>query len=53
MGRPTENPKDIVIRARITEKENQMLNECVNKLGMTKTDIIVKGIELVYKEINK
>lgn len=51
MGRPTENPKDIVIRARITEKENQMLNECVEKLRMTKTDIIVKGIELIYEKL--
>ena len=49
MGRPTDNPKNIVIRARISEEENSLLNECVEKSGKAKTDIIVEGIKLVHK----
>lgn len=49
MGRPTDSPKSIVIRARISEEENRMLNDCIEKLGKTKTDVIVEGIRLVYE----
>lgn len=49
MGRPTDSPKSIVIRARISEEENRMLNDCIDKSGKTKTDVIVEGIRLVYE----
>lgn len=29
----------------------ERLNYCIEKTGMTKTDVIRKGIELVYNEI--
>lgn len=53
MGRPTTNPKTIRLEIRLSESENILLEECVRKTGHSKTDIIVKGISLVNKELNK
>ena len=53
MGRPTTNPKTIRLEIRLSEPENALLEECVNKTGRTKSEIIIKGIALVNKEINK
>ncbi|WP_455631573.1 hypothetical protein [Megamonas sp.] len=53
MGRPTENPKIIQTRIRMTKDEANMLNECASKLGKTKTDIIIMGIQKIYQEIKK
>ena len=53
MGRPTTNPKTIRLEIRLSESENVLLEECVRKTGRSKTDIIVKGISLVNKELNK
>ena len=50
MGRPTENPKIIIqTRIRMTKDEASMLNECAIKLGKTRTDIIIMGIQKVYQ----
>lgn len=49
-GRPTENPKKIRLEIRLTEEQSEMLTECANNLNMTKTDIIVKGIETIHQK---
>lgn len=51
MGRPTENPKNIQTRIRMTEEEAQKLEFCAKEMNLTKTDIVILGIEKVYQEI--
>ena len=53
MGRPTTNPRNIDLKIRLSEAENEMLNKCVTATGRTRTDIIVKGVSMVYKELQK
>lgn len=53
LGRPTDNPKNIQARIRMTQDEADMLNKCAEKLNMTKTDVIVKGIKLVFESIKR
>lgn len=53
MGRPTTNPRTNRIQIRIADNELNTLNECSEKLKITRTDVIVKGIELVKKSIKK
>lgn len=48
-GRPTVDPKKVRLEIRLTEKQSQMLEECARDLNMTKTDVIVKGIEEIYQ----
>ena len=52
MGRPKTN-RNVRLELRLTEAENKMLEECSQLTGKRRTDVIVKGIALVYKELNK
>ena len=52
MGRPTDNPKTNRLEIRLNCSDNALLNECVEKSGKTKTDIIVEGIRLVHKGLS-
>lgn len=53
MGRPTEDPKKHETRIRMSDREVEMLEICCKKTGMTKADVIRKGIELVYREVSE
>lgn len=52
-GRPTDNPKPNRESFRLSNDDIEKLELCMNKTGMTKTDIIRKGIDLVYQEVMK
>lgn len=52
-GRPTEDPKRSRVQMRISERESEMLEFCCKKTGLTKADVIRRGIELVYKELTE
>ena len=46
-GRPKEsNPRNKRFEVRMTQEQEQLLAECSEKAGITKTDVIIKGIEL-------
>lgn len=53
MGRPTNNPRVIQTRIRMTEAEAAMLEECAKVLNKTKTEIVITGIKKVYADIKK
>ena len=53
MGRPTENPKGHYTGIRLSDDEVKKIDFCMKKTGMTKTDVLRKGIDLVYQEITK
>lgn len=50
---PSKDPKRNDTRIRLTDSEREKLNFCAEKTGMTKADIIRKGIDLVYQETVK
>jgi predicted DNA-binding protein len=50
---PSKNPKRNDTRIRLSDEEWEKLSFCAEKTGMTKTDIIRKGINLVYQEVTK
>ena len=50
---PTENPRNIRFTARLTLEEAKILQECADKLNISRTEVVVKGIKLVKSEINK
>lgn len=52
-GRPTINPKQNRESFRLSDSDMEKLKFCMKEMGMTKTDIIRKGIELVYQEAKK
>lgn len=53
-GRPKiENPKNVRLEIRLTKQENNLLNECAERLNSTKTEVINKGIQMVKEELDK
>lgn len=52
-GRPTDNPKNLSTRIRMSEDDIQRLEFCCEKLGKTKAEIIRMGIQKVYEELQK
>lgn len=51
MGRPTNNPRTKNLNIRISEKELEMLRECSEFLEITRANVLMMGLEKVYKKI--
>lgn len=52
-GRPTDNPKKHETRIRMSDEDVQMLEYCAKTLGITKAEVIRRGIKEVYAKIKK
>lgn len=51
VGRPkSENPKNRQVKIKMTEQEFQSLRDLAEKKSMTKTEVVMRGIELVKAE---
>lgn len=53
MGRPTDSPKIVVKRARISVEEAEKLKSCAQKLKKSESDILRLGVEEVYQKYVK
>lgn len=54
-GRPPKAGKtrNKSLNVRLTEEELEDLEYCSNKMGVSRTDIIVSGVRLIKEKINK
>ena len=52
-GRPTDNPKNLNTRIRLSDEDVQMLEFCAEKTGLTKSEIIRQGIREVYEKLKE
>lgn len=52
-GRPTDNPKTLNTRIRMSKEDIDKLEYCCKKTGKLKSEIIREGIDKVYKELKK
>lgn len=52
-GRPTQEPKYHRESFRLSDSDLEKIQFCMEQTGMTKTDVIRKGVDLVYKELTK
>ena len=51
-GRPKkENPRNISLNIRLTRDEAKMLQDCADLLEITRTNVIVKGVQKVMDEL--
>lgn len=54
IGRPPkENPKNVELGIRLTEETANKLKACADALGVSRTEIIEMGINLVEKSLQK
>ena len=44
LGRPTDNPKEIVLKIRLDKGSEEMLKECLDQMKLSKAEIIRRGI---------
>lgn len=52
-GRPTDDPKTLNTRIRLSEEDVSMLEYCCERTGKKKAEIIRMGIKKVYDELKK
>lgn len=52
-GRPTKEPKSNKKTYRLSDEDMKKLEFCVEKTGLSATDIVRRGIDLVYQETIK
>ena len=50
---PKDNPRDINLNIRVTKEEAQLIQDCANALDTTRTEVIIKGVQLVKAELEK
>lgn len=50
MGRPTTDPKTHVARLRLSDNEKAKLDECCTLSGMSITDVLKLGIDMVHQK---
>lgn len=48
-----ENRKTNVVNIRLSDEEMRMLQNCMDRTGMTKTGVIRAGIQLVSEKIEE
>lgn len=49
----TDNPRNIRLEIRLTKSENEMLETCAKRMHATKTQVLIKGVEMVKEELDK
>ena len=52
-GRPTDEPKNLNTRVRLSDDDVSMLEYCCKETGKKKSEIIRLGIRKVYEELKK
>ncbi|MFR1863170.1 MAG: hypothetical protein ACLTJQ_07055 [Dialister invisus] len=53
MGRPTNSPKDVMVRVRMDKTTLSKLDKCVDLKGSNRSQVIRDAIVLVYSKIKK
>lgn len=52
-GRPTDDPKTLNTRVRLSQEDVDRLNYCSEVTGKTKAEIIRDGIKAIYNGLKK
>lgn len=52
-GRPTDDPKTLSTRVRLSQEDINRLEYCAKKTGQSKADIIRQGIKSIYDSLKQ
>lgn len=53
MGRPTDNPKDIVLKVYFDKETAEKLDKCIEELEVSKSEVVRRGIHKMYDDLEK
>ena len=51
IGRPTENPKEIMIRVRVDSETLEKLDKCVEMFYPNRSEVMRQGINQIYNDL--
>lgn len=52
-GRPTDNPKDIVLKIHLDQGSHDRLEECSKEMGVSKAEVIRQGIQKMHDDLKE
>ncbi|MCL2636967.1 MAG: hypothetical protein FWD48_01220 [Oscillospiraceae bacterium] len=53
MGRPTDDPKNLSTRIRLSDKDIEMIDFCCDFYSITKAEAIRRGVKELYEKAKK
>ncbi len=53
LGRPTDNPKDITIKIRFDKNTAEMLEECSEKMNVSRAEVVRRGVQKMHEGLPK
>lgn len=53
IGRPTDNPKDIMFKTRLDKDTSDKLDECSEKMKVPKAEVVRRGVHLIHDGLEK
>lgn len=53
MGRPTDSPKDYMLRVRLDAQTLAMLDACCEENGTSRSEVVREGIKRQYADLKK
>jgi hypothetical protein len=52
IGRPTDDPKGLMIKTRVSESDMHKIKLCCERLKLTQAELIRQGIDKIFSELN-
>lgn len=53
LGRPTDSPKDITMKIRFDKETAGKLEECSEKLQISRAEVVRRGVKKMYEDLPK
>ena len=53
MGRPTDNPKNTMIKFRVDAETVQKLKECSKKLNVSQSEVLRQGVRKIHDDLTE
>ncbi len=53
MRRPTDNPKDILLKVRLDQEASEKLNDCVRVPAVSKTEVMRRDVHKIHDGLKK
>lgn len=50
---PKDNPRNVNLNIRVTKEEARLIQECADAMGTTRTNVIIKGVQMVKAELEQ
>lgn len=53
IGRPTDNPKDITMKIRFDKDTAKKLENCSEKMKISRAEVVRRGVKKMYDDLDK